>query len=102
MYKLFLKPFLDFLIAFIVLLIIWPIILIVAICLYFANKGAGVFFLQKRPGKNCKIFRIIKFKTMSDERDRNGLLLPNKDRLTKVGRIVRAASLDELPQFINI
>lgn len=102
MYKLFLKPFLDFIIALIVLLIIWPIILFVAVSLYFANKGAGVFFLQERPGKNCKIFKVIKFKTMTDEKDENGVLLSNKDRLTKIGRIVRSTSLDELPQFINI
>lgn len=102
MYKNLLKRTLDFTIAFVVLLIIWPIILIVALWLHFANKGAGAFFFQKRPGKDGKIFKIIKLKTMTDEKDENGVLLPNKVRLTKVGKFVRAASLDELPQFINI
>ncbi len=102
MYKFFLKRFIDFTIAFIALLLIWWIIALIAIFLHFANKGAGAFFLQERPGKNGKVFKVIKFKTMTDERDENGELLPNDVRLTKVGRIVRALSLDELPQFINI
>lgn len=102
MYEFFFKRALDFIIAIVVLLVFWPLILIVAFWLHFANKGSGVFFFQNRPGKNGKIFRIVKFKTMTDEKDENGRLLPNKDRLTRVGRIVRAASLDELPQFINI
>ena len=102
MYKHFLKRFFDFWIALIALICISPILLVVTIWLHFANKGAGAFFLQERPGKNGKIFKVIKFKTMTDERDANGELLPNKDRITKVGRFVRAASIDELPQFINV
>lgn len=96
------KRIVDFLIALCVLVIISPILILVAIWLHFANKGAGAFFIQPRPGKDGKIFKLIKFKTMTDERDAEGNLLPNKDRLTPVGRFVRAASLDELPQFINI
>ena len=102
MYKHFLKRLFDFLISGIVLLLIGWLIILIAIFLHFANKGAGAFFLQERPGKDGKIFKVIKFKTMTDERDENGELLPNEVRLTKVGRIVRALSLDELPQFINI
>ena len=74
----------------------------VAIFLHFANKGAGAFFLQERPGKGERIFRVIKFKTMTDERDANGMLLPDSLRLTKVGRFVRSTSIDELPQLINV
>jgi len=102
MYKNCFKRIIDFSIAFVVLLLIWWIIAIIAIWLHFANKGAGAFFFQERPGKDNRIFKVIKFKTMTDERDANGELLPNKDRLTKVGRLVRSLSLDELPQFINI
>ena len=102
MYKHFFKRFFDFLISGIVLLFIGWLIILIAIFLHFANKGAGAFFLQERPGKDGKIFKVIKFKTMTDERDENGELLPNEVRLTKVGRRVRALSLDELPQFINI
>jgi lipopolysaccharide/colanic/teichoic acid biosynthesis glycosyltransferase len=102
MYKNGLKRTLDFIIVFGVLLVIWPILLIVAIWLHFANKGAGAFFFQERPGKNAKIFKVMKFKTMTDERDANGNLLPDKDRLTKVGKFVRSTSLDELPQLINV
>ena len=102
MYKHFFKRLFDFLISGIVLLLIGWLIILLAIFLHFANKGAGAFFLQERPGKDGKIFKVIKFKTMTDERDENGELLPNEVRLTKVGRIVRALSLDELPQFINI
>lgn len=102
MYKHFLKRLFDFLISGIVLLLIGWLIVLIAIFLHFTNKGAGAFFLQERPGKDGKIFKVIKFKTMTDERDENGELLPNEVRLTKVGRIVRALSLDELPQFINI
>ena len=102
MYKHFFKRAIDFTIALVVLALIWWIIAIVAIFLLFANKGAGVFFFQERPGKGGKIFKVIKFKTMTDERDENGELLSNDVRLTKVGRIVRALSIDELPQFINI
>ena len=102
MYKCCFKRILDFLIVLSVLSIIWPILLVVAVWLHFANKGAGAFFYQQRPGKNGKIFKVIKYKTMTDERDEKGNLLPDADRLTKVGRFVRSTSLDELPQLINV
>ena len=102
MYKLFFKRFFDFCISLVALIIVSPIIIVVAIWLHFANKGAGVWFLQERPGKDGKIFKVIKFKTMTDERGPDGELLSNAERLTKVGRFVRAASLDELPQLINV
>ena len=102
MYKKFLKRFLDFLISATVLLIIWPILLLITIFLHFANRGAGAFFTQSRPGKNGKIFTVIKFKTMTDEKDANGKLLPDAQRLTKVGKFIRSTSLDELPQLINV
>lgn len=102
MYKHFLKRVIDFILVFCVLAIIWPILLIITIWLHFANNGAGAFFTQERPGKDAKIFKVIKFKTMTDERDADGNLLPDKDRLTKVGRFVRSTSIDELPQLINV
>lgn len=102
MYKHFFKRVLDFCISFIALICISPILLVVTIWLHFANKGAGAFFFQKRPGKDEKIFKVIKFKTMTDERDAEGKLLPDAKRLTKVGRFVRSTSLDELPQLINV
>lgn len=102
MYKKFLKRFLDFLISATVLLIIWPILLLITIFLHFANRGAGAFFTQSRPGKNGKIFKVIKFKTMTDEKDVNGKLLPDAQRITKVGKFIRSTSLDELPQLINV
>lgn len=102
MYKHYFKRLLDFIIVFIALLCIWWLIAIMAIWLHFANKGAGAFFMQERPGKNGKIFKVIKFKTMTDERDANGKLLPDADRLTKVGRFVRSTSIDELPQLLNV
>ena len=102
MYKKFLKRLLDFLISATVLLIIWPILLLIAIFLHFANRGAGAFFTQSRPGRNGKIFKVIKFKTMTDEKDANGKLLPDAQRLTKVGKFIRSTSLDELPQLINV
>lgn len=102
MYKLFFKRLLDILISSIALLFIGWFIILVAIFLRFANKGAGAFFFQERPGKDEKIFKIIKFKTMTDERDADGNLLPDKDRLTKVGAVVRKLSIDELPQLINV
>ena len=102
MYRLFVKRFLDFWIALAVLLIISPILLVVTIWLHFANKGAGVFFFQERPGKDGRIFKIIKFKTMTDERDAEGNLLPDEKRLTRVGSLVRSSSIDELPQLINV
>ena len=102
MYKNFFKRIIDFTIVFISLLIIWPILLIITIWLHFANKGAGAFFTQERPGKDGKIFKVIKFKSMTDERDENGKLLPDAQRLTKVGKFVRKTSIDELPQLINV
>jgi lipopolysaccharide/colanic/teichoic acid biosynthesis glycosyltransferase len=102
MYKNGLKRVLDFVTVFSALMVIWPILLAVTIWLHFANKGAGAFFFQERPGKNAKIFKVMKFKTMTDERDADGNLLPDKDRLTKVGKFVRSTSLDELPQLINV
>lgn len=102
MYKHFFKRFFDFWISLIALIIISPILLVITIWLYFANKGAGAFFFQERPGKNAKIFKVIKFKTMTDERDADGNLLPDEKRLTKVGGFVRSTSIDELPQLINV
>lgn len=102
MYKHFFKRFFDFIIVLVVLLCIWWIIAIIAIWLHFANKGAGAFFTQTRPGKNGKLFKVIKFKSMTDERDANGKLLPDAHRLTKVGRFIRSTSLDELPQLVNV
>lgn len=102
MYKNFFKRFFDFILSLVGLICVSPILLVVTVLLHFANKGAGAFFLQERPGLNGKIFKVIKFKTMTDERDANGELLPNNVRLTKIGRIVRAASIDELPQLINV
>lgn len=102
MYRRFFKRFLDFWIALIGLICISPILLVVTIWLHFANKGAGAFFLQERPGKDAKIFKIIKFKTMTDERDADGKLLPNDKRITKIGKFLRSTSIDELPQLFNV
>ena len=102
MYKNCFKRVIDFTIVLIALLIIWPILLIITIWLHFANKGAGAFFFQERPGKDEKIFKVIKFKTMTDEKDENGNLLPDAQRLTKVGKFVRSTSIDELPQLLNV
>ena len=102
MYKNFFKRIIDFILVFCVLVVIFPILLLIAIWLHFANKGAGVFFLQNRPGKNGKIFKVIKFKTMTDECDAEGNLLPDEKRLTKVGKFIRSTSIDELPQLINV
>lgn len=102
MYKNFFKRFFDFCISLIALICISPILLVVTIWLHFSNKGAGAFFLQERPGKDAKIFKVIKFKTMTDERDEKGELLPDELRLTKVGRFVRSTSIDELPQLFNV
>lgn len=102
MYKHFFKRLLDFFIALIALIIISPILLSVTIWLRFANRGAGAFFSQERPGKDEKIFKVIKFKTMTDERDADGKLLPDEQRITKVGKFVRSTSIDELPQLINV
>lgn len=102
MYKDFWKRVIDFILSLLALAILCPILLVITIWLHFANKGAGAFFLQERPGKNEKIFKVVKFKTMTDERDAEGNLLPDADRLTNVGRFVRSTSIDELPQLINV
>jgi len=102
MYKNFFKRLLDFTIALMALLLIGWFLIIIAIWLHFANKGTGAFFFQERPGKDAKIFKVIKFKTMTDERDADGKLLPDEQRLTKVGKFVRSTSIDELPQLINV
>ena len=102
MYKHFFKRVIDFTIALVALLIIWPILLVVYIWLTIANKGAGAFFYQERPGKDEKLFKVIKFKSMTDERDADGKLLPDADRLTKVGKFIRSTSIDELPQLFNV
>ena len=102
MYRYFFKRFLDFWIALLGLVCISPIFFVVAIWLHYANKGAGALFFQERPGKDGKIFKVIKFKTMTDERDAEGNLLPDAERLTKVGKFVRSTSIDELPQLINV
>ena len=102
MYKHFFKRVFDFIISLIALLLIGWFLIIIAIWLHFANKGAGAFFFQERPGKDAKIFKVIKFKTMTDERDAEGNLLSDEQRLTKVGKFVRSTSIDELPQLINV
>ena len=102
MYKRYFKRWLDFAIVFCVLLVMWPVLLVIAVWLHFANKGAGAFFTQARPGKDGKLFKVIKFKSMTDERDEDGQLLPDAQRLTAVGRFIRSTSLDELPQLLNV
>lgn len=102
MYKNCFKRIFDLFISFLALLLIGWFLIIIAVWLHFANKGAGAFFFQERPGKNAKIFKVIKFKTMTDERDADGILLPDEKRLTKVGKFVRSTSIDELPQLINV
>ncbi len=102
MYKAFFKRFLDFLLSLLALVCLSPFILIITILLHFANEGAGAFFFQERPGKDGKIFRMVKFKTMNDKRDENGKLLLDTQRITKVGRFIRSTSLDELPQLFNV
>ncbi len=102
MYKHFFKRFLDFWISLIVLICISPVLLVVTVWLHFANKGAGTFFFQERPGMDGKIFKVIKFKTMTDERDADGNLLLDENRLTRVGKFVRSTSIDELPQLFNV
>ena len=102
MYRHFFKRFLDFWIALVALLCVSPLLLVVTAWLHVANKGAGAFFFQERPGWHGQIFKVIKFKTMTDERDAEGNLLPDGDRLTKVGKFVRSTSIDELPQLINV
>ena len=102
MYKHLIKRILGFSIALAALVVLGWFIVLVAVWLHFANKGAGAFFLQERPGKDGKLFKVIKFKTMTDERDADGNLLPDTERLTQVGKIVRSTSIDELPQLINV
>lgn len=102
MYKRYLKRILDLFLAFVALVLVGWLLLLAALFLHFANKGAGAFFLQERPGKDGRIFKIIKFKTMTDERDENGNLLPDELRLTGIGKIVRSMSIDELPQLLNV
>ena len=102
MYSHVFKRVIDFILVFCVLTVIWPILLLIALWLHFANKGAGAFFLQERPGKSGEIFKVIKFKTMTDERDTDGNLLPDSERLTRVGKFIRSTSMDELPQLINV
>ncbi len=102
MYQHCFKRIIDFCIALVVLLVIWPFLLVIYIWLTIANKGAGAIFYQERPGKDEKIFRVMKFKSMTDERDAEGNLLPDKDRITAVGKFVRKTSIDELPQLINV
>ena len=102
MYRNFFKRFLDIILSFLALVCLSWLILIFIVLLHFANKGAGVFFLQPRPGKDARIFKVIKFKTMTDEKDSSGNLLPYGKRLTRRGKFVRSTSIDELPQLINV
>ncbi len=101
-YRNYIKRVLGFCIALVAIICLSPLLLVVTIWLHFANKGAGAFFVQERPGKDGKIFKIIKFKTMTDDRDVNGNLLPDEDRMTRVGGLVRSMSIDELPQLFNV
>ena len=102
MYKNFIKRVIDSILVFVVLAVIWPIVLLITVWLHFANKGAGAFFFQERPGKDGKIFKVIKFKSMTDERDADGNLLPNELRITPIGAFIRKTSIDELPQLFNV
>ena len=102
MYKCFWKLIIDFILSLLILAILFPILLVVIMCLYFSDKDAGIFFYQERPGKDGKIFKVIKFKTMTDERDIEGNLLPNEQRVTSIGRFIRSTSIDELPQLFNV
>lgn len=102
MYKNYLKRVFDFSIALFAIVIASPLMITVAVWLHFANKGAGVFFLQERPGRYGKIFKVVKYKTMTDEKDTNGNLLPDEERLTPIGKFIRSTSIDELPQLINV
>ena len=102
MYKNGIKRIIDFVLSLIGLVVLSPVFIIVSILLYFANKGAGVFFTQERPGKEERVFKVLKFKTMTDERDEKGELLSDKERLTKIGKFIRSTSLDEIPQLINV
>lgn len=102
MYAHFFKRLIDFMIALLAILCLSPLLVVVTVWLHFANKGAGAFFTQERPGKNAKIFHVVKFKSMTDERDKNGQLLPDAQRLTKIGKLIRKTSIDELPQLFNV
>lgn len=102
MYKHFFKRLFDFFISLIAILVLSPFLIVVIIWLHFANKGARAFFFQERPGKDGKIFKVIKFKSMTDEKDENGNLLPGEQRVTKIGKFLRKASIDELPQLFNV
>lgn len=102
MYKNYLKRVFDFSIALFAIVIASPLMITVAVWLHFANKGAGVFFLQERPGRYGKIFKVVKYKTMTDEKDSNGELLSDEKRLTPIGKFIRSTSIDELPQLINV
>lgn len=102
MYKNYLKRVFDFSIALFAIVIASPLMITVAVWLYFSNKGAGAFFLQERPGRYGKIFKVVKYKTMTDEKDSNGNLLPDEERLTPIGNFIRSTSIDELPQLINV
>jgi undecaprenyl phosphate N,N'-diacetylbacillosamine 1-phosphate transferase len=101
-YRFLLKPIFDFLIAFFIVILISPLLIIVTISLHLANEGAGSFFIQERPGKDGRIFKVVKFKTMTDERDDNRKLLSDELRLTKIGKFIRSTSIDELPQLFNV
>lgn len=102
MYKNYIKRFLDFIIAFTAVVFLSPVFIVIMVFLKFANEGAGIFFFQARPGLNCKVFKVVKFKTMNDKKDSSGKLLPDVQRITKVGQFIRATSLDELPQLFNV
>lgn len=102
LYPLYFKRLLDFLISLTALFILWPLLLLITIILYIGNKGSGALFTQNRPGYRGRIFKVYKFKTMSDERDKEGNLLPDEKRLTRIGKLIRSTSLDELPQLINV
>lgn len=102
MYKHFFKRFLDFIISLLAIICLSPILLVIIVWLHFANKGAGVFFFHERPGKDAKLFKVIKFKSMTDECDAEGNLLPNERRITSAGKFVRKTSIDELPQLFNV
>ncbi len=102
MYNLYFKRFFDIIFSLLGLIVICPVFLLTWLCLVIANKGAGAFFIQERPGKNERIFKVVKFKTMTDEKDTSGNLLPDAQRLTKVGKFVRSTSLDEVPQLLNV
>lgn len=102
MYKQYIKRIIDFIVSLIGIIGLSPVFLLAIVCLSFVNKGAGVFFIQARPGKNSKIFKVVKFKTMTDKHDNEGVLLPDAARLTKIGKFVRSTSIDELPQLYNV